>query len=98
MNAEQVKNQAAAENVQAANTIKSQFNVATMMPRDFASRTVTAKGMAAIWFAMAICVSLFVQSAELYTSLSVGEIVIALLLAHTFLCVIMWFTQDFGIR
>ena len=42
MNAEQVKNQAAAENVQAANTIKSQFNVATMMPRDFASRTAVS--------------------------------------------------------
>lgn len=78
--------------------IKEQLNVATMLPRDYASRTVSAKGMAAIWFAMAICVSLFTQSAELFTSLSVGEIVIALFVAHTFLCVIMWFTQDFGIR
>lgn len=96
MKAEKAKMQT--ETVRASNTIKSQLNVAAMMPRDFASRTLTAKGMAAIWFAMAICVSLFVQSAELYTSLSVGEIVIALLVAHTFLCVIMWFTQDFGIR
>ena len=80
------------------NTIMSQLNTATMMPRNYASRTVSAKGLVAIWFAMAICVSLFVQSAELYTSLTVGQIVIALAVAHTVLCVIMWFTQDFGIR
>ena len=80
------------------NVIKEQWDVATMMPREFNKRSLTAKGLVAIWFAMAICVSLFTQSAELYTSLSVGQIIIVLFIAHTLLCVIMWFTQDFGIR
>lgn len=69
------------------NVIKEQWDVATMMPREFNKRSLTAKGLVAIWFAMAICVSLFTQSAELYTSLSVGQIIIVLFIAHyTFMC------------
>lgn len=68
------------------NVIKEQWDIATMMPREFNKRSLTAKGLVAIWFAMAICVSLFTQSAELYTSLSVGQIIIVLFIAHTLLC------------
>ena len=38
------------------NVIKEQWDVATMMPREFNKRSLTAKGLVAIWFAMAICV------------------------------------------
>ena len=46
------------------NVIKEQWDIATMMPREFNKRSLTAKGLVAIWFAMAICVSLFTQSAD----------------------------------
>ena len=35
------------------NVIKEQWDVATMMPREFNKRSLTAKGLVAIWFAMA---------------------------------------------
>jgi len=79
---------------------KSGFNLtgSAVNPRKPSERTLGPSGLVAIWFSMAVCISLFVQSAQLYESLKVYQIIIALFVAHTLLCVLMSFTQDLGIR
>ncbi len=69
-----------------------------IMPRRYADRTITPAKLTAIWFVMAIEITLFITCAQLYPALSVWQIVWACVLGHTALCVIMWFTQDFGIK
>ncbi|MCO7123000.1 cytosine permease [Ihubacter massiliensis] len=67
-------------------------------PRPYKERKVTPFRMIAIWFAMAVSLVLFIESADLFDSLTVGEIFVILIIAHTLLCVLMWFTQDMGIK
>ncbi|MCI8608727.1 MAG: hypothetical protein HFE73_03690 [Firmicutes bacterium] len=68
------------------------------LPRPFAKRTVTPIRMVTIWFAMAVSLVLFIESADLFDSLTVGEIFWVLIIAHTILCFLMWATQDMGIK
>ena len=68
------------------------------IPRPYSKRTVTPFKMVTIWFAMAVSLVLFIESAGLYDSLTVGEIFWILIIAHTILCFLMWLTQDMGIK
>ena len=67
-------------------------------PREFSKRTVTPLKMVNIWFAMAVSLVLFIESADLFDSLTVGEIFWILIISHTILCFLMWLTQDMGIK
>lgn len=69
-----------------------------ILPRKYKERYITPSKLVAIWFAMAIEITLFIQSAELYPALPVWQIVLSCALGHTLLCVVMWFTQDIGIK
>ena len=68
------------------------------LPRPFSQRTVTPFKMVTIWFAMAVSLVLFIESADLFDSLTIGEIFVILIIAHTILCFLMWATQDMGIK
>ena len=69
-----------------------------IMPKRYNERYVTPLKLTAIWFAMAVELTLFMQSAELFPSLAVWEIILASALGHTIICIIMWFVQDIGIK
>lgn len=67
-------------------------------PRLYSERTVKPSGLITIWFAMAIHVSLFQMGGEVAGCMSVWKVPLILLIANTITCIVMWFTQDIGIR
>ena len=70
----------------------------SMIPRQYEDRTVGMSTLTIIWFAMSIVISIFMVSGQLYPALTGWQIVLGLVLGHTLIAVIMWFTQDFGIK
>lgn len=70
----------------------------SVLPRKYSERTVGFSTLTVIWFAMAVQLAIFMASAQMYPSLTGWQIFIALLLAYTLIAVIMWFTQDVGIK
>lgn len=70
----------------------------SISPVGFEKRVLTPSRIVGMWFSMAISISLFVQSAQLYKSISVFQIVLALFVAYTLLCILMSLTQDIGIK
>ncbi len=69
-----------------------------IMPTPYDKRSVTRGGIIAIWFAMAIELTIFIQSAEEFASMHVWEIILACVVGHTLLFLVMIPTQDIGIR
>lgn len=70
----------------------------SVLPRKYSERTVGFSTLTVIWFAMAVQLAIFMASAQMYPSLSGWQILLALLLSYTLIAVIMWFTQDLGIK
>lgn len=69
-----------------------------ILPRKYSERYVTPNKLIAIWFAMAVEITLFMSAAQLYDSLTVFEIILSCFLGHTLLFLVMWVTQDIGIK
>lgn len=69
-----------------------------IMPVPYEKRTVTPRDIIAIWFAMAIELTIFIQSAEEFATMHVWEIIVACVIGHTLLFLVMIPTQDIGIR
>lgn len=76
------------------------FNLAgkDIMPRKYSERTVTPVKLTAIWFAMAIEVTLFMSAAQLYETMTVAQILLACFVGHCLLFAVMWVTQDIGVK
>lgn len=68
------------------------------MPTPYEKRTVSPSAIIAIWFAMAIELTIFIQSAEEFATMTTLEIVLACILGHTLLFLVILPTQDIGIR
>lgn len=69
-----------------------------IVPVLYKDRTITPTKLIFIWFVMAVVLSTFMIAAQGYPSLTIFEIVMTLIISHTILAVIMWFTQDLGIK
>lgn len=69
-----------------------------ILPRLYQDRTVSPAKLIAIWFAMAIEITLFMSAAQLYDSLPVWQILLSCLVGHCLLFIVMWVTQDIGIK
>lgn len=69
-----------------------------VLPVPYKERSITPSKLIYLWFVMAVVLSTFMIAAQGYPSLTVWEIVITLVVSHTILAVIMWFTQDLGIK
>jgi len=70
----------------------------SVFPRKYSERSVGFGGLTVIWFAMSVQLALFMSTAQMYPSLSGWQILLALLLAYSLVAVVMWFTQDLGIK
>lgn len=70
----------------------------SVLPVKYSKRSVTPNKLVAIWFAMAVEITIFYSSIELFESMPVWEIVLSSLFGHALLIIIMLFTQDIGIR
>lgn len=69
-----------------------------ILPRKYKDRTVGFNALTVIWFAMATQLALFMAAAQLFPALSGWQIFIALAVAYTIVAIVMWFTQDYGIK
>ena len=69
-----------------------------VLPRLYEDRVVSPVKLIAIWFAMAIEITLFMSAAQLYDSLPVWQIILSCLVGHCLLFIVMWVTQDIGIK
>jgi len=67
-------------------------------PIPYEKRSVTPATLSAIWFGMAVQLAIFMASGLMYPSLSVKSIFFALVIANTLVTVIIFFTQDIGIK
>lgn len=68
------------------------------LPRKYSDRTVGFSTLTVIWFAMAVQLALFMAAAQLFPALTGWQILIALVVSYTVVAIVMWFTQDLGIR
>ena len=71
---------------------------ASVLPRKYSERTVGFGNLTVIWFCMAVQLALFMASAQMFPSLTGWQILIALTVSYSVVAVVMWFTQDLGIR
>ena len=81
--------------------IKQKSSVLTgkdILPCPYDKRTVTPNKLIAIWFAMAIEVTIFMSAAQLYQMIPAWEVLLACLVGHLLLFIILFFTQDIGIK
>lgn len=69
-----------------------------ILPCPYEERTVTPNKLIAIWFAMAIEVTIFMSAAQLYQMIPAWEVMLACLVGHLLLFIILFFTQDMGIK
>ncbi len=69
-----------------------------ILPCPYNKRTVTPNKLIAIWFAMAIEVTIFMSAAQLYQMIPAWEVLLACLVGHLLLFIILFFTQDIGIK
>lgn len=69
-----------------------------ILPCPYENRTVTPSKLIAIWFAMAIEVTIFMSAAQLYQMIPAWEVMLACLVGHLLLFIILFFTQDMGIK
>lgn len=67
-------------------------------PVPYNKRSVKPATLSAIWFGMAVQLAIFMAAGLMYPSISVKGIFVALIVANTLVAVIMFFTQDIGIR
>lgn len=70
----------------------------SVLPRKYAERTVGFATLTVIWFAMSVQLALFLAAAQMYPALSGWGVFLALFAAYTVVAVVMWFTQDLGIK
>lgn len=69
-----------------------------ILPCPYDKRTVTPNKLIAIWFAMAIEVTIFMSAAQLYQMIPVWEVLLACIVGHLLLFIVLLFTQDMGIK
>lgn len=69
-----------------------------ILPCPYDKRTVTPNKLIAIWFAMAIEVTIFMSAAQLYQMIPAWEVLLACFVGHLLLFLILFFTQDMGIK
>lgn len=67
-------------------------------PRKYSERTVGPSTLAVLWFGMAVQLAIFMAAGQLFPALTGWEVFAALLVAYTIVAVIMWYTQDLGIK
>ena len=70
----------------------------SILPRKYRDRTVGFPTLTVIWFAMAVQLALFMAAAQEFPALTGWQIFIALAGAYTIVAIVMWFTQDLGIK
>jgi len=69
-----------------------------VLPRKYEDRTVGFSTLSVIWFAMAIQLAIFLAAGQMFPALTGWQILIALSVSYTIVAVVMWFTQDLGIK
>lgn len=69
-----------------------------LLPRKYGLRTLGFSSLTVIWFAMAVQLALFMAAAMLFPALAAWQIGVALVVGYTIVAVIMWFTQDYGVK
>ncbi len=67
-------------------------------PTRYAQRSVGPVSLAAIWFAMAIQVAIFIAAGQLTASFQVWQVIVAIAAGCTIAVVVVFFTQSAAIR
>ena len=67
-------------------------------PVAYSKRTVGQFNLSMIWFGFAVQLIIFMLAGQLYPSCSVMEILIALILGNTVPAIVIYFTQELGVK
>lgn len=67
-------------------------------PVPYSKRTVGQFNLAMIWFGFAVQLIIFMLAGQLYPSCSVLEILVALVLGNTVPAIVIYFTQELGVK
>jgi len=70
----------------------------SLRPRTYEDRTLSPMSYGIVWFGLAVQLMIFMLAGQLYMNLSVMQVIISIILGNTIGGIVMFLTQDIGIK